>query len=226
MNTANYALLFDLDGTLIDSAGDLQTATNAILDQEGFAPLNRAAIETCLGDGLRLLLIKAFKLAGEDLDNDDLSQLMPDFMKIYAAIEPQPSCVYPGVLDFLKAQQARGVKLGLCTNKYESATLRILKTLDLEKYFSAIIGGDTVSECKPHPLPLQHALYQLDAMPQNAVMLGDHANDILAARGAGMKVIGAQYGYSHAWPANAAPDAFVKSFAEYAALLPKMLNGF
>jgi len=221
-----FALLFDLDGTLIDSAVDLQTATNVILAQEGLSPLNRKEIESCLGDGLRKLLIKAFAMKGRALSDAEVARLMPDFDKAYAVIEPQPSMIYPGVVEFLTAQKARGVKLGLCTNKYETATFRILKALDLDKLFSTIIGGDTVSECKPHPLPLLHTLKQLDAKKENALMLGDHANDVLSARSAGIKVVGARYGFSHAWQDNAMPDAFVDSFLDYSAVAQKLLNGF
>jgi phosphoglycolate phosphatase len=225
MPASNYALLFDLDGTLVDSAIDLQFATNVILTQEGFAPLSREDIEHCLGDGLQKLLEKAFARAGHNLSEEDVKRLMPDFADAYAHLKPQTTA-YPGVVDFLKAQKARGVKLGLCTNKYESATHKVLKDLGLDEFFSTIVGGDTVSTCKPHPLPLQHALKQLNADPANALMLGDHINDVLSARGAGIKVIGANYGYTKEWPKDAMPDAFIQSFSEYDAAARKLLNGF
>src|SRR5262249_47030220 len=128
MPANTFALLFDLDGTLIDSAGDLAQTVNAILLADGLPPLTLAQITGCLGDGLRMLLVKTFALQGRSLSEADIARLMPEFEKTYRAIQPQPSCIYPGVIDFLKAQKARGIKLGLCTNKYEEATLRILKT--------------------------------------------------------------------------------------------------
>jgi phosphoglycolate phosphatase len=196
------------------------------LKQEGLPPLDLTSIKSCLGDGLRRLLIGVFRLSNLDLSEAEVNRLMPVFAEIYRGITPDPSCIYPGVLDLLKNCKACGIGLGLCTNKYEEATLRLVKQLGLDEFLSVIVGGDTVSESKPHPLPLQHALKQLGVTPENAAMVGDHRNDVLSARGAGMKVIGARYGYTKTWDADAQPDIFVDSAAEIGAQLPLLVSGF
>jgi phosphoglycolate phosphatase len=216
------ALLFDLDGTLIDSAPDLRQAINTVLTHENLPVLTLEQAKLCLGDGLKKMLVKAFGLAGHPANEQDMQRLMPIFAEVYKSITPKPSCIFEGAREFLEAQAAQGIKLGLCTNKYEEATHRLLKQLDLARYFDVVVGGDTLPKLKPDPLPLQHALQVLKCDPANAIMIGDHANDVLAAHGAGMKVIGADYGYTHGWTDDAMPDARANVVSEFPSLLARL----
>lgn len=212
------AILFDLDGTLIDSAIDLREVTNATLARSGARALNLEEMKTCLGDGLQRMLEKAFALANHKPSADAFEEAMADFTARYAAQKSSPSIIYPGTVDFLQDQKNKGVCLGLCTNKYESATQRILAELGLLNFFDVIVGGDTLAELKPHPLPLLHALEKCATSPCDAVMIGDSTNDLLAAHAANMPCVILRHGYGHNLPANV-PITFAYDIADCAAKL-------
>lgn len=212
------AILFDLDGTLIDSAIDLRKVTNATLAGLGARALSLAEMKICLGDGLQRMLEKAFELAGHKTSATDFEKAMADFTARYAAQKSSPSIIYPGAVDFLKSQKQLGVRLGLCTNKYESATQRILTELDLLHFFDVIVGGNTLVELKPHPLPLLHALEKCATSPSDAVMIGDSTNDLLAAHAANMPCVILRHGYGHNLPATV-PTTFANDIADCAVKL-------
>jgi phosphoglycolate phosphatase len=218
------AILFDLDGTLIDSSADLCHVVGLMLQQEGLPPLSKKAMESLLGHGLRQMLIDTFRVAGRDVDEKEFQRLRIIFDKLYADVIPKPSCLYDGVITFLERQNANGVKCGLCTNKNEGHTKRLLEQLDLTRFFQAVIGGDTTAQMKPDPLPLQTALKILGTAPSQAVMIGDHVNDVRAAHGAGMKAIALRCGYTHQWPTQPQPDAFANSLLECSDIIPALLD--
>lgn len=203
MNHRFKAILFDLDGTIIDSLSDLQKAINGLLVEEKRRPLDHEEIRACTGDGLRIMLGKAFSMTGQALEDKALEALMPRYLAIYAAITPQPSCIYDGMLAFLAEQKKAGIKLGLCTNKHEVSTRRIMRQLELDTFFDIMVGGDTLIEKKPHPMPLLHALKICGVTSDEAVMIGDSPNDTRAAAAAGMPSILARYGYTPDWPVDA-----------------------
>jgi phosphoglycolate phosphatase len=219
------AILFDLDGTLIDSSADLCDVVGTLLKQEGLPPLSVKAMESLLGHGIKRMLLDTFELAGRKLDDQEFQRLRAIFDKHYTAVIPKPSCIYDGVIALLEQLNADGIKCGLCTNKGEANTHHILKHLNLTGYFQAVIGGDTTPKLKPDPLPLQTALKILGVAPAGAVMIGDHVNDILAARGASVKVIAAHYGYTREWPAQPQPDAVIQSMSECGGILSSFFSG-
>jgi phosphoglycolate phosphatase len=203
------ALLFDLDGTLIDSLPDLQATLNTLLRQEGRRELTSEEVMRATGDGLEAQLERGFAATGMALTREQVAALIPRWLAIYAEIVPQPSCIYPGMLDFLQNQKQAGIRMAVCTNKRESASVRILQQLDLDGYFSAVIGGDTLPERKPHPLPLLHALEKLGVGAKDAVMIGDGPNDCMAAAAAGIPCIIVRYGHAASWPGDLVPVAFI-----------------
>jgi phosphoglycolate phosphatase len=174
------AVVFDLDGTLIDSAPDLAQAVNALLAELGKPPLAEAAIRPMIGDGARLLLARALAAAGAQTAPD----MFDRFMRHYLAHLTDRTRPYPDVPSTLEALRARGYAMGICTNKPLEATRRVLEAFGLAKFFGAVIGGDSLPQKKPEPEPLQATIAGLGGGP--AVMIGDSANDMLCARAAGV----------------------------------------
>lgn len=209
------AILFDLDGTLIDSVHDLCASMNTLLAAQGRRNVSAAEMKDCTGDGLRVMLDKAFKLTGKPIEETHVELNMKRFLEIYEGIVPLPSCIFPGIVEFLRRQKDRGVKMAVCTNKHESASRRLLRQLNLVGYFSSIVGGDSCTERKPHPLPLLHALRQLGEQPKDAVMIGDSPNDVLAAHAAGIAMLAIHSGYTKNWPADIRPHAWCNNAAEW-----------
>jgi phosphoglycolate phosphatase len=202
------AILFDLDGTLIDSAPDLQTTANILLAQENRRPLTLDEMKNCTGDGLHAMLEKAFRLTGTPYENGAIQRLIPLYLKIYEGIIAQPSCIYPGIFDFLQRESVLATRMAVVTNKHEAAARRILGQVKMDHFFTHIIGGDTLQTRKPHPRPVLEALHRLGISSQDAVMIGDSPNDAIAARDAGIPCIIMRYGYTHEWPDDLKPAAY------------------
>ncbi|WP_044560322.1 phosphoglycolate phosphatase [Azospirillum sp. B4] len=188
------AVLFDFDGTLIDSAPDILTGINRLLDEENLPPLDLAQVHQFIGDGAPMLVTRTFAAVGRPLDPDSVPAMTDRYMAIYEALPADPSCVFPGVVPTLAALSER-IPLGLVTNKPERATHAVLAAIGLAPYFKAVVGGDTLPTRKPHPGPLLHAMAQLGTAPAQTVMVGDGANDVTAGRAAGTRVVCVTFGY-------------------------------
>ena len=208
------AILFDLDGTVIDSAGDLQATMNVILAQENRRPVSLDEMKGCTGDGLQAMLDKAMRLTGTPADATAIAQFMPRFLSVYEGVVAKPECIYPDMLNFIRSEHSVGTKLAIVTNKHEAAAKRILQQLELANYFDLILGGDSLAERKPHPLPILHTLRHLAVAQDDAVMIGDSPNDLLAAHGAGIPSIILRYGYQLDWPVDLQPSAFANHVQE------------
>jgi phosphoglycolate phosphatase len=212
------AILFDLDGTLVDSVPDLAAAANALLAELGRPALSLAQVTGMVGDGAPKLVERA--LAASGAGDMPLRAAIERFLALYEADPTRLTRPYDSVPAVLEALAAAGWCLGVCTNKPERATRAVLAGLDLERFFAVVLGGDSGPTRKPDPGPLRLALNRLGSMPGSAAMIGDHRNDVAAARAAGMPVIFARYGYGAATLADLAPDAFIDRFAE----LPQALQ--
>jgi len=196
------AVVFDLDGTLIDSLPDIASSVNVSLARRGFAALPADAIEKMIGDGAKVLLTKAFAAHGAQMTESDLD----DFVIHYTAHSADETAPYPGIVEVLGALRAAGHPLGVCTNKPEIAAREVLSLLDLEQYFDVVTGGDATPYRKPDPRHLAAAVEALRA--PSAVMIGDHYNDIAAAAGLGIPAIFAAWGYGRAESPYIARTAF------------------
>ena len=204
------AFLFDLDGTLIDSSRDLANAVNRLRRQLDLAPLADEVALSFVGDGATKLVQRAL---GEDIYRPEHLQL---FLSLYAAHLVDHSRCYPGVREFIARHQHK--KLAVVTNKPHRLAIDLLKGLDLFEPFSFIVGGDSLSEKKPHALPILHTAEQLGVSPQNCVMIGDHHTDLYSAQAAGMRSCFCRYGFGRA---DAAPSTWqVDSADELLALFP------
>ena len=197
------AVVFDLDGTLIDSDPDIRAALNRVLMAEGLAPLTTAELKSMIGDGAKALVERGFAARGQAAHPDHVAAFIADY-EVNAVVETAP---YPGIVEALEALTAAGHRLGVCTNKPVVAARRVLATLGLDGYFHAIIGGDSTPWRKPNPKHLEAALQELGATPERAVMVGDHANDIDAAAGLGVPSIFVAWGYGKAQGSHTVQNA-------------------
>jgi len=214
-------VLCDLDGTLVDSIGDLAHAVDAMMHHLALPVHGVDKIRQWVGNGAEKLVKRAL---ADDMHQEPTAHLfeagMPLFMQYYRQKNGQHSELYPGVregLNWLKAQRCR---LACVTNKPTDFTLPLLEQMQLNTDFELIICGDTLTHKKPHPLPLQHALDYFKVTPTNALMLGDSVNDVQAARAAKVPVVCVSYGYNHGESIQAArPEAIIDSLDELIELL-------
>jgi phosphoglycolate phosphatase len=206
-------LIFDLDGTLIDSAPDLRHALNAMLKDYGRGELGLDTVTRMTGDGMMPLITRAFEATGGVPEGFNSYSSFQVFIAHYRNLNPDPAQIYPGGREAIERYFKAGVKLGICTNKQEAATVRLLEQLELARYFTFIAGGDTFPVHKPHPDHVRGVLLQLGSTPANSVMIGDGPNDVTAARGAGVACIVVMHGYGGDY-AELRPDKAIGGFGE------------
>ncbi|MDO9711231.1 phosphoglycolate phosphatase [Paracraurococcus lichenis] len=183
--------VFDLDGTLVDSAPDIHAALDRLMAAEGRPPFTRAEVTAMIGDGVRVLVQRATTARGLEFTEDRLARFTAD----YTARAAERTVLFPGIAEALAALQAAGWALAVCTNKPAAATAALLAALGLEGRFAAVGGGDSFPVRKPDPGHLLGTLRAAGGDPARAVMIGDHRNDVLAARGAGLPCLFAGWGY-------------------------------
>jgi phosphoglycolate phosphatase len=208
------ALVFDLDGTLVDSAPDLHRSLNAVLAECGRAPVPLADIRAMVGDGAAKLVERGFADTGAACEPAALSRLVERFLVHYRAGRHAMTTAFPGVVATLDALKARGCRLGICTNKPYGPTLEILEVLGLTGVFDAVTGGDSLPVRKPDPGHLLGTLALLGAPAEAAVMIGDSANDVAVARAAGVPSVIVSYGYTRIPAADLGGDALIDAFSD------------
>ena len=197
------AIAFDLDGTLLDTIGDLATAANRLLVDEGLAPLPAATIRDLVGKGIGSLLTRALALAGAPACSDEaLAALLARYHAIYGGLLGRGTALFPGVLAGLERLRAAGFKLAVVTNKATRFVQPHLEHARIADYFDAIVGGDDATRKKPDAAPLLLAAQLLGVAPHRMLMVGDSANDVLSARAAGCPALVVPYGYSEGIPAQ------------------------
>lgn len=189
------AVLFDLDGTLLDTAGDIVTAANRMRAAFGFAPLESTLIHSFIGKGIPHLVGKTLQDAVGEVGPGALKVAVANFEKHYTACFADTSRPFPGVLEGLDELKSRGFRLGCVTNKAARFTEPLLDSAGLARYFEIAISGDTLPEKKPHPMPLAHAAEFFACPIAEMLLIGDSVNDAEAARAAGAPVFIVPYGY-------------------------------
>jgi phosphoglycolate phosphatase len=200
---AQPCAVFDLDGTLVDSAPDLHAALDRLMAVKRLPGFARAEVVAMIGDGVRVLLERAYAARGIALDEADLQHFMTDYEANAAVL----TRAFDGIPELLGGLRDAGWRLAICTNKPEGAARVLLSGLGLDGHFSALGGGDSFPMRKPDPGHLRATLAAAGAAPEDAVMIGDHRNDIEAARGAGVRAIFAGWGYGPHSMAGGAPIA-------------------
>ncbi len=177
-------IAFDLDGTLVDTAPDLAVTLNRVLAEEGITGMNIDAARAFVGQGAAALLDLGFRHAGVMLDDVNRARLVARFIDIYQAHMTDASVPYPGVVAALSALKARGATLSVCTNKLTHLSNQLLKGLDLDGFFTAVIGQDAAPARKPDPRHVITAITAAGGDIARAIMIGDSDADLLAARAA------------------------------------------
>jgi phosphoglycolate phosphatase len=189
------AVVFDLDGTLIDTAPDLHAHLNAMLGELGRPGLELGKIRPMIGDGARMLLKRGLEASGGLPEGKDLEMLFAEFLERYTADPARLGSVYEGAVEVLEELAAAGVRLGMCTNKPQAPTDRLLDTMGLRRFFPVVLGGDALPVRKPDAGHIRAVLDGLGA-DGHAVMVGDSQNDVLAARATGIPCILVSFGYT------------------------------
>ncbi|GAA0911479.1 phosphoglycolate phosphatase [Rothia nasimurium] len=184
-------VIFDLDGTLVDSAADIAESVNRTLHDWKLPTYDVAQITGWVGEGSRKLITYAFRHAGSDADIDDV---MPGFLKHYGDTALD-GIAYDGAVDTLRALHARGVKLAVCTNKNEEFVRPLLEVRGMLPYIDGIVGGNSLPERKPSGVPLKHLADKAGVPLDQVLMVGDSESDLLAANDAGVPVVLVSYGY-------------------------------
>ena len=185
------AALFDLDGTLLDSAPDMLATVNRMREARDMPPMALAALRPCVSKGARAMSAVAFP----HLAPEQLPELVPEFLDIYRQELGRHSRVFDGVEEMLAALEAAGTAWGIVTNKPEYLAREIIPQLGWESRCAVLVGGDSLAQRKPHPLPLLHAADAVGVPADGCVYVGDDERDIVAARAAGMPSVVALWGY-------------------------------
>jgi phosphoglycolate phosphatase len=216
-------VLFDLDGTLLDTASDIARALNYTLADYSLAPLPVSDVTRMVGRGSPILIDRAAAAQGRVLTEAHRAEMVERFFDHYGALEKcnesdaQP---YPGAREALRTLHEAGMRIAVVTNKQRRFANELLHRLDLMQWIDVVVGGDTCERRKPDPQPLLFACASLALSPSQAVMVGDSSNDVAAARAARIPVICVPYGYNEGQdPYSLACDAMIESLAE----LPELL---
>lgn len=211
----NFTVVFDLDGTLVDTAPDLLNAVRHVLRLMDVAEFDIEPIRKQISYGGRAMIAEALRLSGrEDVPDNDLDRMFDEFVDYYAANIAVESAAYKGVELVLRALNEAGARLAVCTNKREDLSRKLLKELGLHPYFHAVVGRDTLPVHKPDPGHLIGSIILADGNPGRAVMVGDSDTDVNTARQAGIPVVGCTFGYSPVPMEQIQPDAIISSYGE------------
>jgi phosphoglycolate phosphatase len=215
-------VIFDLDGTLVDTAEDVGVLVNALLREVGRPTLTNSQVGACFGLGAAKLVERALILApGAPIPPEQLADVTQRFMAEYAVAVPVHSRAYAGVPEALAACRQAGWRLGVCTNKPHAAACTLLQYLDLAQWFDGVSGGDSVANRKPDPAHLHDAVARAGGVMSRAVMVGDSETDAACAIAAGMPLILIEGGYSHAALDRLGADRVLAGFA---GLLPAVME--
>jgi phosphoglycolate phosphatase len=221
-------LVFDLDGTLVETAGDLVATLNVILAEEGCPPIAVERAREMIGHGARALLERGLVAQGRQVSAEHMDRLTGRFLAHYEANIAVRSHALPGLEQALDELAGAGVAFGVCTNKLEGLAVKLLGELGLLHRFRAVVGGDTLPVRKPDAAPLIETIRRSGGAPGATVMVGDSRTDVDTARAAGVPVIVVDFGYTDIPPEKLGGDRLISRWAELpaaaAALLPRSID--
>jgi phosphoglycolate phosphatase len=213
----HFLLLFDLDGTLVDTLPDLANAVNEALRERGYASLSRQEVRPMIGDGMAMLLARAFAARGGTAMEAEITHTR--FLDIYEAVATANSNPYPDVAETLAALRKAGYRTAVCTNKPQRASEEVLRGVGLGALFDGVGGGDRYPYRKPDPRHLLALIAELRGDPKRAAMIGDSENDAASARAAGLPLVLMRYGYARIDPSELGADRLLDRFDELPAAL-------
>jgi phosphoglycolate phosphatase len=218
--TSPALIVFDLDGTLVDTAPDLISALNFVMQREGLPVVPLLAARNLIGAGAKRLIERGLELEGRAVSPTDIARMTADFIDYYAAHIADASRPFEGLETALDDLAGRGHTLAVCTNKLEWLSKRLLDQLDLSRRFAAICGADTFGVSKPDPAILRQTVLRAGGDASASIMVGDSGNDIGVARRAGIPVIGVSFGYTDVPLAELSPDRLIHHMRD----LPAAVN--
>lgn len=219
----DYTLVFDLDGTLVDTAPDVIAAINYALGQFRLLPLEAEFLRPFVGHGAPKMLERAIEVRGETFSQAEHVALLEHFFDYYSSHIAVQSRPFNGVVCALEACTAAGAKLAVCTNKMERLARMLLEALDMQRLFAAVAGRDTFSASKPHPEHLLGTIRLAGGDPGRAVMIGDSSVDVATARAANVPVIGVSFGYMDAIE-TFTPNTVINHFCELQPAFERLLT--
>src|SRR6202035_5348076 len=222
--TSRRIVVFDLDGTLVDTAPDLINALNFILAREGLAPVPLHAARNMIGAGARKLLERGLELEGRPVSVAELDRLTDDFIAYYAEHIADASRPFDGLEAALDDLESSGYRFAVCTNKLEWLSKRLLDRLNLSARFAAICGADTFGVSKPDPAILRQTVARAGGQLSSAVMVGDAGPDIGVARRTGVPVIGVSFGYTEIPIADLKPDRVIHHMSELNGTIESLMD--
>ena len=222
--SSSRIVVFDLDGTLVDTAPDLINALNYILNREGMPAVPMAVARNMIGQGARRLLERGLELDGRAIGIDDINRLTVDFIDYYAAHIADESRPFEGLETTLDQLADQGYRFAVCTNKLEGLSRLLLDRLNLTSRFAAICGADTFGASKPDPTILRETVARAGGDLATAVMVGDAGPDVGVARRAGVPVIGVEFGYTEVPIAELKPDLLVGHMRDLPAAVSRLLT--
>jgi len=214
-------VVFDLDGTLLDTHADLVVSLNHTIAALSLEPVSYDDLTHLVGNGARVMIERACRLRGHPLESDALPPLIERFVAHYAGNMPGHTQPYPGLIGAMDRLKSKGYRLAVCTNKMESLALGLLEKLDLTSYFDAISGGDTFPVRKPDARHLTGTIDRAGGDITRTVMIGDSINDIAVAKNAGVPSIAVPFGYSDVPVSTLDPDHIITHFDE---LTPELVE--
>ena len=211
-NVVPPLLVFDLDGTMAETAGDLIRALNAVIAPEGLQPMALSDARTMVGAGARALIRRAYVAQRRPLDDEALERLFAAFIAYYEANIVVDTVLFPGFVDALDQLERRGFAFAICTNKIESAARKLCTALGVADRFRTICGQDTFAIAKPDPRILTLTIEKAGGAVADSVMIGDSLADIAAAKAAGVPVIAVDFGYTDRPVSDFEPDWIISHF--------------
>ena len=217
------AIVFDLDGTLVDTAPDLLGALNAVLVRHSRPRVNTAALRHLVGHGARVMLAEAMRLTGEEASEAALPGLVDEFIVHYRAHIADESILFPNVETTLTKFLDVGARLAVLTNKPHELTVQLLPALNLDRYFAVVCGAGRLSFNKPDARVFHHVVEELGGTGSGAIMIGDSPTDVATARAAGVKCVVLTYGYTPVPPHELGGDAVLDDFAELPDVVARLL---
>ena len=209
---AHLTIVFDLDGTLVDTAPDLVDTLNVVLAGEGLPAVPFAAARTMIGGGARHMIEEGLRAEGRACGADDIERLFRHFIAHYSAHIADRSRPFPGLEAALDTLAADGARFAVCTNKLEGLSVQLLSALGLKDRFAAVCGQDTFGIQKPDPEILRQTIRRAGGDPERALMVGDSGNDIDTARAAGVPVVAVDFGYTRVPVRDLNPDRIISAF--------------
>lgn len=210
----DLTLVFDLDGTLVDTAPDLVASTNHVLDHLGLPHVDEKALRPYVGHGAKHMIFKAVGPAAEAMSEAQHEALLKRYLDFYGDHIADASRPFDDLVPLLEKFQAKGVKLAVCTNKIERMSRLLLDALDLSRFFVAVAGRDTLGAAKPHPDALLGTITLAGGDKSRAIMIGDSGVDVATAKAAGIPVIGVSFGYTETPVRDFAPDVVIDHYSE------------